>query len=84
MKNNKGKLLVSIVLVILILIFIAFLLYEIFYVDIFNIMTQEASIIDVNETENRPEIAKNEISNILSENIEIVEPIINNSNNLRR
>lgn len=49
MKNNNGKSIISFILTILILILIGFLVYEIVYVDIFNIMEKKSSIqIDAN------------------------------------
>lgn len=42
MRNNRGVTAVSAVLTTLILILIVFLLYEIFYVDLFNIMGTRA------------------------------------------
>ena len=79
MKKNQGKSLISIILMLLILILAGFLLYEIFYVDIFHIMNQEASALNRNQVENRVETVHEEKLNTASENIEIVEPIINNN-----
>lgn len=79
MKKNQGKSLISIILMLLILILAGFLLYEIFYVDIFHIMNQEASTLNRNEVENRVETTVQEDFNTASGNIEIVEPIINNN-----
>ena len=79
MKKNQGKSLISIILMLLILILAGFLLYEIFYVDIFHIMNQEASALNRNQVEDRVETVHEEKLNTASENIEIVEPIINNN-----
>ena len=79
MKKNQGKSLISIILMLLILILAGFLLYEIFYVDIFHIMNQEASALNRKQVENRVETVHEEKLNTASENIEIVEPIINNN-----
>ena len=44
MKNNKGFSIISFILTILILILLVFIFYEVYYVDIFEIMNKESSI----------------------------------------
>ena len=51
MKNNKGRSLGSVIIFILILILIAFLIYEVVYVDIFDIMPNN-QIITANSNNN--------------------------------
>ena len=78
MKNNKGISIISFIIIILILILSAFLFYGIFYADIFNMMSEEAGTLNLNETEDRIVISSSGGSNDVSGNIEIVEPILNN------
>ncbi len=77
LKSCKGMSLASVVLLMLCLILVAFLIYEIVYVDIFDIMDENKSPIDsISETisnfvENKAGILKEQT------NVEKIEPIIN-------
>ena len=44
MRNNKGKSAISVILSLLILVLIGFLIYEVVYVDIFDIIGKESVI----------------------------------------
>ena len=84
MKNNKGISLISIILVMLILIIGGFLLYEVWYEDIFGwreeIGSLFSSVDQLNEEENGGKIV---ITNNFEEEIENItfsEPITDNSN----
>lgn len=68
MKNNRGVTAISAVLTTLILILIAFLIYEIFYVDIFDLKKEKESVISMsninkNISVNTIEAEENNISN---------------------
>ena len=80
MKNNKGISLVSSVIIVLILILIAFLIYEIFYVDIFHIMPKEVSVLNVTGNSNVIQTGNNYENAEVYENIELLDPIIDNNN----
>ena len=77
LKSCKGMSLSSVVLLMLCLILVAFLIYEIVYVDIFDIMDKNKSPVDsISETignfvENKAGILKEQT------NVEKIEPIIN-------
>lgn len=77
LKSCKGMSLSSVVLLMLCLILVAFLIYEIVYVDIFDIMDKNKSPVDsISETisnfvENKAGILKEQT------NLEKIEPIIN-------
>ena len=45
MRNNKGRSIASVIIIILILILIAFLFYEIVYIDIFDIMGKDNTML---------------------------------------
>ena len=83
-KNDKGISLASFILIVLILILICFLVYEIVYVDIFNIMTEESELnVDTNVLTN--EITQtNTITNVsngkVSQNTEMNHTEINSQN----
>ena len=86
MKNNKGRILGSVIIIILIFILIAFLLYEVVYIDIFDIMPKEQAIItnsnNINDTIVKNNINNNIVSNSLSnniQNVESIEPILDNN-----
>lgn len=76
MKNNKGFSIISFILTILILILLVFIFYEVYYVDIFEIMNKESSVND-----NR--IYKQNVIGYINtnslQNIETIEPIIDNN-----
>ena len=90
-KNNKGLSLASLILIVLILILIGFLVYEIVYVDIFNIITKKGdlnvntnilaqtnTITNLPKDENiRPDTEINH-SQVNNQNIEIHVPINDN------
>ena len=77
LKSCKGMSLSSVVLLMLCLILVAFLIYEVVYVDIFDIMDKNKSPVDsISETisnfvENKAGILKEQT------NVEKIEPIIN-------
>lgn len=73
MKNNKGISIISFILTILIFILIGFLCYEVFYVDIFDIM--EETLLSKEDETNK--IYLNYTNN---ESISTIEPIIDNNN----
>ena len=83
-KNDKGISLASFILIVLILILICFLVYEIVYVDIFNIMTEESELnVDTSVLTN--EITQtNTITNVsngnVSQNTEMNHTEINSQN----
>lgn len=84
MKNNKGISLILIILIMLILIIGGFLLYEVWYEDIFGwreeIGSLFSSVDQLNEEENGGKIV---ITNNFEEEIENItfsEPITDNSN----
>ena len=77
---NKGKSLISVIVIILILTILGFLLYEIFYVDILGIEENNEQVQTASEITNK--IIEKEVDESISQNIEKVEPIINK--NLRR
>lgn len=79
MKNNKGFSLVSFILFIFILILAAFLYYEIFYIDIFDIKSGNASIINVTDNINTSSVKGNIEKEENSEDIKDVTPIINSN-----
>ena len=86
MKNNKGRILGSVIIITLIFILIAFLLYEVVYIDIFDIMPKEQAIIansnNINDTIVENNINNNIVSNSLSnniQNVESIEPILDNN-----
>lgn len=76
MRNNKGRSIASVIIIILILILIAFLFYEIVYIDIFDIMGKDNTMLadgnivgtsstPVNNIENNynsPEIVDNNVT----------------------
>ena len=69
MRNNKGKSAISVILSLLILVLIGFLIYEVVYVDIFDIIGKESVIeIDSNILTrtngiSSPEIVQNTYTN---------------------
>ena len=79
MRKNKGKSVISIILMLFILLLVGFLLYEVFYADIFHIVNKEAATLNKNHQENRVETVQGESLNTVSENVETVEPILNNN-----
>ncbi len=80
MKNNRGKSLISIIVTILILTLIIFLLYEVLYVDIFNIMSADTSVLNLNEVSDEVQISDVENQSSNSENVEEVNLIISGGN----
>lgn len=84
-KNNNGISLIGIILLMLILILVVFLVYEIVYVDVFDINWQENKnpIESISEAiENFASDKASIIQNNNDSNIEKIEPLINeNSNN---
>ena len=92
-KNDKGISLASLILIVLILILIIFMVYEIIYVDIFNIMTKEGElnvntnilkqtniITSVSNNENVLQNTEMNHTQINSQNIEIYVPTNENYN----
>ena len=82
MKKNNGRSLITFILFILIFILIGFLLYEVFYMDIFD-LREEATLANVTQTSNTIAVSSNNSLYTNLENIETIEPIIN-SNNMRK
>lgn len=77
---NKGRSLISLIVIILILTILCFLIYEIFYVDILAIKNNNEQVQTASEITNK--IVVQDIEENTIQNVEKVEPIINN--NLRR
>ena len=80
-KNNGGITLMKLILLILVTILVVFLAYEIFYVDLFDIVKPSNTYIDVisgfisNSIENETQSAKN--NETINQNEEIITPITN-------
>lgn len=75
---NKGRSIISLIIIILILIALGFMLYEIFYIDIFGIMDNNTQVQTISEISNRI-VVQNYANEEMSQNVEIVEPIIDNN-----
>ena len=75
---NKGRSIISLIIIILILIALGFMLYEIFYIDIFGIMDNNTQVQTISEISNRI-VVQNYAKEEMSQNVEIVEPIIDNN-----
>lgn len=77
MKNDKGISIISFILTILIFILIGFIGYELFYVDIFEIMDDVAT---VNSASSKNKVIYNNKDEIEEdEDISIIEPIVDNN-----
>lgn len=74
---NKGRSIISFIIFILILVILMFILYEIFYVDILGIMNNDVQVQTISEISNTLPIKSN--SENVIQNVEQVEPIINNN-----
>lgn len=77
MKNDKGISIISFILTILIFILIGFIGYELFYVDIFEIMDNVAT---VNSASSKNKVIyNNKDETEEDEDISIIEPIVDNN-----
>lgn len=77
MKNDKGISIISFILTILIFILIGFIGYELFCVDIFEIMDNVAT---VNSASSKNKVIYNNKDEIEEdEDISIIEPIVDNN-----
>ena len=85
MKRDSGKSVISFIISILIIAVFAFLFYEIVFMNVLGIMPNENSIAPISEISNKintNNLSSSENINNISENIEQIEPII--ENNLRK
>lgn len=76
MKKNHGKSVISVIISILIIVLIIFLGYEIFYVDIFDLIDEKNEIATTVNNFNKVENKQNILA---MQNTTTVEPIVNNN-----